>query len=56
MSAPRAIVLTTDHGRDNYAAVTWSDISGRDGRRLMIGWMNDWTYARVTPTEPWRGP
>jgi len=52
---PAGTVLTTDYGRDNYAAVTWSDVPARDGRRLMIGWMNDWTYARVTPTEPWRG-
>jgi fructan beta-fructosidase len=48
-------VLTTDHGRDNYAAVTWSDVRACDGRRLMIGWMSDWAYARVIPTEPWRG-
>jgi len=52
---PADVVLTTDHGRDNYAVVTWSDVPVRDGRRLMIGWMNDWTYARATPTEPWRG-
>jgi len=48
-------VRTTDHGRDNYAAVTWSDLPETDGRRIMIGWMSDWAYARVTPTAPWRG-
>jgi len=44
-----------DYGRDNYAAVTWSDTSLRDGRRAWIGWMNDWVYADRTPTSPWRG-
>lgn len=48
-------VLTTDQGRDNYAAVTWSDVQASHGHRLMIGWMNDWAYARVIPTQPWRG-
>jgi fructan beta-fructosidase len=48
-------VLSIDQGRDNYAAVTWSDLPATDGRRIMLGWMNDWTYARVTPTAPWRG-
>jgi fructan beta-fructosidase len=52
---PVDIVLTPDYGRDNYAAVTWSDIPAADGRRLMIGWMNDWTYARAVPTDLWKG-
>jgi len=52
---PAATVLTPDYGRDNYAAVTWSDIPVADGRRLIIGWMNDWTYARGVPTDLWGG-
>lgn len=52
---PSDMVLTTDYGRDNYAAVTWSDIPPADGRRLMIGWMSDWTYARALPTDLWKG-
>jgi len=52
---PAATVLTPDYGRDNYAAVTWSDIPAADGRRLIIGWMSDWTYAREAPTDLWRG-
>ncbi len=43
-----------DHGRDNYAGVTWSDIPQRDGRRIFIGWMSNWEYAQVVPTEKWR--
>lgn len=48
-------LLWLDHGRDNYAGVTWSDIPEQDGRRLLIGWMMNWKYARTTPTDVWRG-
>jgi fructan beta-fructosidase len=44
----------TDYGRDFYAAVTWSDVPETDGRRLCIGWMNNWEYAQDIPTSPWR--
>lgn len=43
-----------DYGRDNYAGVTWSDIPQSDGRRLFLGWMSNWDYAQVVPTERWR--
>jgi fructan beta-fructosidase len=43
-----------DYGTDNYAGVTWSDIPEEDGRRLFIGWMSNWNYARETPTVKWR--
>ncbi|EGG37087.1 glycoside hydrolase family 32 protein [Paenibacillus sp. HGF5] len=44
-----------DYGRDNYAGVSWSDIPAADGRRLFIGWMSNWKYANLTPTDDWRG-
>ncbi|MDQ1236149.1 fructan beta-fructosidase [Paenibacillus sp. SORGH_AS306] len=44
-----------DYGRDHYAGVCWSDIPAEDGRRICIGWMSNWKYANLTPTELWRG-
>ena len=43
-----------DYGRDNYAGVTWSNIPAEDNRKLFIGWMSNWDYAQVVPTEAWR--
>jgi fructan beta-fructosidase len=43
-----------DYGTDNYAGVTWSNIPVSDGRTLFIGWMSNWRYAKVVPTEVWR--
>ncbi len=52
---PAATVLPFDHGRDCYAAVTWSDLPLEDSRRIAIGWMNNWRYARQMPGDIWRG-
>jgi fructan beta-fructosidase len=53
-SQPKEKTLWIDYGRDNYAGVTYSDIPQNDGRRLFIGWMSNWQYATVVPTEKWR--
>lgn len=50
----RDSALWLDYGRDNYAGVTWSDIPASDGRRLFMGWMSNWDYAQIVPTEKWR--
>lgn len=42
-----------DHGRDCYATVTFNDAPG--GRRVAIGWMSNWDYAREAPTHGGRG-
>lgn len=43
-----------DYGRDNYAGITWANIPKEDGRHLFMGWMSNWDYANVVPTEKWR--
>jgi len=40
-----------DYGPDNYAGVTWSNTGKRN---LLIGWMSNWMYAGVVPTEKWK--
>ena len=44
-----------DFGRDNYAGVTFSDIPADHHRRILMGWMSNWSYAHKIPTLPWRG-
>lgn len=44
--------LWLDWGRDYYAAVSFNNAP--DGRRLMVGWMNNWQYGAAIPTWPWR--
>jgi sucrose-6-phosphate hydrolase SacC (GH32 family) len=41
-----------DYGADYYAGVTYHDAPG--GRRLLVGWMNNWLYGEKVPTAPWR--
>lgn len=43
-----------DYGRDNYAGVTWSNVPESDGRKLFMGWMSNWEYAKKVPTTNWR--
>jgi fructan beta-fructosidase len=47
-------IIWADYGTDFYAAITWNDIPEEDGRRLWVGWMNNWMYANDIPTHPWR--
>jgi fructan beta-fructosidase len=46
-------ILRVDYGNDFYAAQSWSDEP--NNRRIWIGWLNNWHYANVIPTSPWRG-
>lgn len=41
-----------DYGPDDYAGITWSNAPGN--RKIFIGWMSNWAYARDVPTDPWR--
>jgi fructan beta-fructosidase len=42
-------------GPDDYAAVSWNNAPNE--RRVIVGWMNHWSYANNIPTqdEGWRG-
>lgn len=44
-------VKWVDHGRDDYAGVTWSNTGNR---RIFLGWMVNGAYAGSVPTEVWR--
>ncbi|QQR90499.1 MAG: glycoside hydrolase family 32 protein [Myxococcales bacterium] len=50
---PRDTIVWADYGADFYAAQSWNDL--RDGRRIWIGWMNNWNYADKIPSSGWRG-
>lgn len=52
---PLPYPIWLDYGRDNYAGVTWSNIPESDGRRLFIGWMNNWDYANDVPPVNFKG-
>ena len=49
---PSSMVNWVDYGRDDYAGVTFSGVGGR---RIFLGWMNNWYYAYQIPTQPWKG-
>lgn len=51
---PGKEAMWLEYGRDNYAGVTFSNIPEDDGRRILIGWMSNWEYAQIVPTERWR--
>jgi fructan beta-fructosidase len=40
-----------DYGPDEYAGITWSNTGDR---RVFYGWMSNWQYANLVPTERWR--
>lgn len=48
-----SVVRWLDYGSDNYASVTWS--GAPDERRIVLGWMNNWTYANQIPETGVRG-
>jgi fructan beta-fructosidase len=40
-----------DYGPDEYAGITWSNTGNR---KIFLGWMSNWLYANVVPTNTWR--
>ena len=51
---PHDKTLWLDYGRDCYCALTFNNAPDRL-KPSLIGWMDNWQYARETPTAPWRG-
>jgi fructan beta-fructosidase len=53
-AAPDGETLWIDYGPDFYASQSWFGAPSPDGRRFWLGWMSNWLYANVAPTDPWR--
>ncbi len=51
---PASLTLWTDYGKDCYCALTFNGLPANE-KPLMMGWMDNWQYARSLPTSPWRG-
>lgn len=47
---PSTDLRPLDLGPDLYAGVTFAG-----DRRVLLGWLDNWAYAQVLPTSPWRG-
>ena len=43
-----------DYGKDNYASVSFDNLPHPQGKRVVIGWMSNWEYARLLPTKQWK--
>ena len=52
---PPEQTMWVDYGRDYYASTSFADLPKSDGRRIWLGWLNNWEYAPKVPTYPWRG-
>jgi len=52
---PDGPALWSDYGKDFYASTSFSDLPRSDGRRIWMGWLDNWEYAARVPTSPWRG-
>ena len=50
---PKETILWMDYGADFYAPQSWNDEP--HGRRILLGWMSNWQYARDVPAQEWRG-
>ncbi|HTH54434.1 MAG TPA: glycoside hydrolase family 32 protein [Cyclobacteriaceae bacterium] len=49
--APRYV----NYGKDFYAGIVFNQLPSSQKRTVMIGWVNNWTYANDIPANSWRG-
>jgi fructan beta-fructosidase len=47
--------LWADYGKDFYATNSFNDMPKGDTRKIWIGWISNWLYAKNEPTVLWRG-
>ena len=52
--AGRSSIHWFDYGTDDYAGSTWSGAAPHTAGPRFIGWMSNWQYATLVPTERWR--
>ncbi|KAL5344150.1 glycosyl hydrolase [Aspergillus crustosus] len=50
--AANTVANWLDWGPDYYAALGWSGLPS--SQKTIIAWMNNWQYAALIPTSPWR--
>jgi fructan beta-fructosidase len=43
-----------DYGKDFYAGIIYNNLDHPQKKKVMIGWVNNWTYGNQIPTSPWR--
>lgn len=51
---PASQTMWTDYGKDCYCALTFNNLPAGHPK-VMLGWMDNWQYAKDLPTHPWRG-
>ena len=51
---PKQAPLYVDHGKDFYAGIVFNNLEHDQKKKIMIGWVNNWTYGNRIPTSPWR--
>jgi fructan beta-fructosidase len=47
--------LWADYGKDFYATNSFNDMPTGDDRKIWMGWISNWLYAKDEPTVLWRG-
>jgi fructan beta-fructosidase len=55
IAEPSPSLHWADYGADFYAALSWANLPSEQKRSVWIGWMNCHRYAKLIPTQGWRG-
>jgi fructan beta-fructosidase len=52
---PKPAPAYVNYGKDFYAGIVYNQLPLDQKRTVMIGWVNNWTYANEIPAAEWRG-